>query len=182
MANLIYLNTDNFDPEEVYDIDLSKNIVASTLESNTIFKNDRSHLNICNKTDIMLQNLKIIDNKIYVLDFNPSIKWSIPKNADINFSTPYIKINDYINTFYIDTIWCDEEPEKNYLISFKYTIHIDKDRTKSATKIQSGESLFDVNFYQPLLSNADFEIDNIYVIYNNYIYEEFKLHFDRRSE
>lgn len=182
MANLIYLNTDNFDPEEVYNIDLSKNIIASTLENNTIFKNDNYHLNICNKTDIMLQNLKIIDNKIYILDFNPNIKWSIPKGLDIEVNKTYSKTIDFINSYYTDMIWYDEEPKDNYLTSFKYCIHIDKDRTKSATKIHAGEKLLNVDIVSTLLSNEYTEVHNIYVIYNNYIYEEFKLHFDRRSE
>lgn len=180
MPELVYINNDNFNPETIYDIDLETSIVASLLENNNIFKDDKHHLYLCAKTDIMLQNLKMIGNTNYILDFNPNIKWSIPKGIDVMFNTPSTVVNDIIAGIFTDTILYDEEPLVNNLMSYKFCLHIDKERTKNAVKILSGTRLLVIHPVETIFNGG--YVSHIYVIQNNYIYDEFKLHFDRPLE
>jgi hypothetical protein len=180
MIPVYYINKDNFDPEIIANIDLEKNIVAVTIDGNKIITDDGYRLFLTNKNDIMLQNQKIIGNTAYVIDFNPHIKWSVPRGLDLVFGQPTIRVVDIINCSYTDTLWYEDSLITHNLMSFKFCVHIDKERTYSSTKILAGEKLLQIDILTNLLHMDQYvEIQNIYVIQNSFIFEEFKDHFER---
>jgi len=175
--NIITINGETFSPEQLAEIDFKTSIILCGLETNKNFlfhNNDRLYL-LNNKSDIIFNNLKMIGNTTYILDYNPNIRWSIPKGVDLVFEEPR-KSNPIFNCVYTNYIQIDSEPWSHDLLNISFCVYLDKERAKNSNKISVGERLFEINInYGPFVEES---IENIYILQNNFAFQEFKKHFD----
>jgi hypothetical protein len=178
LRQIIPIKTDSsfFDPEQIADIDLSRNIVLCVLESNKNILIEDYAIYLLNQTDILFHNQKLLMDNNIIINYNPFIKWSIPKGIELVVKEP-IKKQSVFNNIFINYISYDKLLN-NDLANVNFTIYINKDRSKGLTKISSGEKLLEVNYFYKLITNEEM-VDNIYIIQNNYAYQEFNLHFNK---
>ena len=176
--NIITLDTETFSPDLIQDINFRTSIVICSLENNVNFllqNNDRLYL-LNNKNDIIFNNLKMIENSVCILEYNPHIRWCVPKGVDVVFKEPH-KIKSFYKNIYTNHLEIDSDPIQHDILNINFCIHLDKDRCKEKQKIYNGERLFEIDInYGPFTEEA---VEEIYLLQNNYIFQEFKKHFDR---
>jgi len=177
MIEIVYINEENFDPEDVLSINLSTNIVMSTLDRNDVYLEENNRFYLLNKTDILFNNLKVIDNTAYIIDYNPHVKWSVPKGIDLVFTEALKKVPVFYQ-IYTNYTEIDNDPQDNQLLSINYNIYMDKERAKGVPKIPKGTKMLEVDLKYNLINDNNI-IRGLYVIKNDFIFYEFKKHFDR---
>ena len=166
------------DVEQISEIDLRTNVIMCALEVDYKFVQvEDKHLYLLNKSDIMLQTQKMIGNTIHIIEYTPNIKWCVPKGVNIWVQEPR-KLRSIFQNVYINYIQLDTEPEEVDLINLSFTIYVDKERCKGMTKISCGDKLLEIDLdYSSFVEEGP--VENIYVVKNNYMFQEFKTHFDR---
>jgi len=177
---IIEIKTDPslFDPEQLSDIDFSNSVVLCTVENNKNISYDNEYLYILNHNDISLHTQRILNNDIYV-NFNPHIKWSVPLGVYLRFRevNKKIPIVDKVFVNYNDV----ENLNYHKLIELNFTLILNKERCNkdNLNKLKASKRMLTVGFEYGIFRNSP--VENIYIIQNNYAYQEFSLHFDRED-
>jgi hypothetical protein len=176
-VNIVTINGEAFSPEIVSEIDLKTSIIICGLEGNKDFllnNNERIYL-LNNKNDIVFNNLKIIENSYYIIEYNPHLRWSVPKGVNLSFIETR-KPKSIFNVIYTNYIDIDSDPWTHDLLNISFSVYIDKERAKNLNKISVGERLFEIDIdYGPFVEES---VEHIYILQNNFAFEEFKKHFD----
>ncbi len=172
--NIIKIKTredEIFDSEKVSNIDLTKNIIISSMEHQLNFTYDDELLYLTLYNDITINTQKIVENKT-IINYNPHIKWCIPKGIILIFDE-YFSNTSIIDKIHIN---CDKVDNKiSWLINYNFQLFINRNRCKNFVKLNNGSKILTVDFnYGPF---CDFDIENIYIIQNDYIFQEFINHF-----
>lgn len=174
--NIITIDSETFAPDLISELDLKNSIVICALETNTNFllhNNDRIYL-LNNRNDIVFNNLKTIGNVTCIFEYNPHIKWCVPKGVDLVFKEPR-KMRPVFNYIYTNYLEVDSDPWACDLLNISFCIHIDKERAKDTPKICTGERLFEIGIeYGGFVEEA---IEHVYLLQNNFVFQEFKKHF-----
>jgi hypothetical protein len=173
--NLIKISATD-DPSEIARIDIKNNIIMCVTENNNNIQIVDNDILLSNPANISFNNQKVLPNNFTSINYAPNIRWSIPNFIDIIFEEPYdYRVKTYFSNIYINTTYkvkCD----CNRLLSHSFNIYIDRTRSQEMGKIPKGEYLLQIDFVQKVLSEEP--IENIYLIQNNYCFQEFETHFN----
>ena len=176
--NIITLDQETFAPDILHDINLKTSIVICALETNInflLYNNDRLYL-MNNRNDIIFNNLKTIGNTISIFDYNPHIKWSVPKGVNLNFVEPR-KMKAVFNKIHTNYLEVDSDPLTHDLLNISFCVYVDKERAKETPVIHTADRLFEINIdYNSFVEDA---VEEVYILQNNYVFQEFKKHLDK---
>jgi len=165
------------DPSKISHIDIKTSIVLCVTENNTNILLDDKSITLINPSDISFSSQRILTNNYTIINYSPNIRWSIPNDINITFKEALAgKEKSYFGNIYISipfNVPCDS----NTLISYAFSIYVDRSRSKEMGKIRKGDRLLDVGFDYKIF--AETIIDKIYVIWNNYCFQEFEMHFSK---
>ncbi len=184
------INDDNFDPDIISEIDMSKNIIICTPSNNNIInENIDGSISICNTHKHNL-TAQIIEQNNYVhLQIHPKIKMSIPKGIIPEFVEPidkpyifkvYKKIDCYQN-YETENEFNLSSSTPNYLSwqNFNLDVVIDAKKlikTKKILELSEREKILTFYFkyiYFPGSTQKIPEILNTYYIQHNELYNQF---------
>lgn len=170
-----------FSPEDILGIDLKEQILISLTENNKYLNFDGNNIHLLNQKEIYPFQLKQLDESL-ILDYNPNIKWSIPKHIRIEFIEP--ERSKVLSTPYFSHIYKNTKTLKeckNYdLKTFTFSIYLDHNRFKNE-KLLIGEKLLELDlFFHWKFINTERDLTKIIILKNNYAFQEFEMHFEQR--
>lgn len=166
------------DTEMLAEINLGNSVIMCGLEgnSNKFYEYEDNRIYLLNKSDVMLQTQKMVGNTTIIWEYNPNIKWCVPKGVSLYIQEPRRAKPVFQNIFINHYELCNES-EKSDIIGVSFTINIDKDRAKGLIRIPAGERILELDFdYTSFVTEP---IETIYVLKNNYVFQEFYDHFNR---
>lgn len=171
---LNYIDEKNFDPNILVDIDVENSIILSTLENNNITITDKE-LFLNTNNEINIYNQKLVGDDIFI-NFSPIIKWSVPNDVSLKF-TDSNKESPFLEKIY--TKYNFIKKEENYsFFTINFILHINKNQIdKNMVKINRNQQILAVNIDYGIFRETP--IDNLYIIKNDYIFEDFLNHFER---
>jgi hypothetical protein len=140
---------------------------------NILFENKSIYL--VNPSEILFSNQRILSNNYTVVNYNPNMKFCIPLDISLTFKEPE-REKTYINKIYPNINYIIKSGEIT-LVSYTFSVFIDRERTKEMNRVLRYEKFIEVGFeYKPFAENA---IENIYLIQNNFCFQEFEQHFSK---
>ena len=172
--NLIKI-TPNDDPSKIAHINMKNSIIGCFTENNTNVEVINKSIFLKNSSDIFFSNQKILSNNFTIINYMPNIKWCFPNDITLTFNeATEFREKSYFSDIYI-TRTLHVKNTENTLMSNTFNIYVDRSRSKEMGKIQKNEYLLEVNFEYKLFSEVN--IESIYLIQNNYCFQEFEQHF-----
>jgi hypothetical protein len=171
-------NDENFDPMQLVNIDKKSSIVFSTTESShNIYHNDEN-MYITTHKPIDVYSLKLHGTD-FKYDHDPNMRITIPKGMSIDF-VEAMSSNPLLKKIYPNMIEFYKYQDYKLINNFTLTLCIDRHRLGRRVRIISGDILINLVFSYEIL--AKYEVQQIYIIQNNFVYTHFVDHFGEKEE
>lgn len=168
------LNKTDLNPEDVYSIDTTENIVICTIDDNHIFKKElNGTISIINDNQINLVSY-IKNNSIQIPVYFP-VKLSIPHGIKVNFTNPIMY--PYYKNIYNESKYNTFNMHTNFLITnMTFIIEFDLEIYKKhneVLQIPKGTPLINMEFIPTISIYTQKKINSIYILKDTEIYKEF---------